>query len=97
MQLSPTLHGLLTKEGYLRQPDLIGEEPVTPEQAQRNKTNGKGPRRPRAGKQGLVPFSSPTLWRKVKTGDFPAPVKLSERVTAWRTADVLAWLQSRKA
>jgi prophage regulatory protein len=39
-----------------------------------------------------IPFSAPTLWRKVKTGDFPAPVKLSERVTAWRVSDVRAWL-----
>jgi len=97
MQLCPTLDGLLANQGYLRQPDLIGESQVTPAQALSNKIIGKGPRRPRAGKQGLVPFSSPTLWRKVKTGEFPAPVKLSERVTAWRTADVLAWLQSRKA
>lgn len=97
MQLSTDLNSLLTKEGYIRQSDLIGEQPVSPEQAGRNRAAGKGPRRPRAGKQGLVPLSSPTLWRKVKAGDFPAPVKLSERVTAWRTQDVLAWLQSRAA
>ena len=38
-----------------------------------------------------VPFSPATLWRKVKAGTFPAPVKLSERVTAWRWEDVRAW------
>ena len=27
-----------------------------------------------------LPFSSPTLWRKVRAGTFPAPTKLSERV-----------------
>ncbi|MDB5956752.1 AlpA family phage regulatory protein [Ramlibacter sp.] len=42
---------------------------------------------------GIVPFSAATLWRKVKSKDFPAPVKLSERVTAWRVQDVRAWLQ----
>lgn len=31
----------------------------------------------------IVPFSPATLWRKVKNGTFPKPVKLSERVTAW--------------
>ena len=36
----------------------------------------------------IVPFSSATLWRKVKAGSFPAPVKLSERVTAWRVEDI---------
>lgn len=45
----------------------------------------------------IVPISSATLWRKVKAGTFPAPVKLSERVTAWRVEDVRAWMQSRTA
>lgn len=39
-----------------------------------------------------LPFSAPTLWRKVKAGTFPAPVKLSERVTAWNVGDVRAWI-----
>ena len=39
-----------------------------------------------------LPFSSPTLWRKVKAGTFPAPVKLSTRVTAWRVRSVRAWM-----
>lgn len=42
----------------------------------------------------LLPFSAATLWRKVKAGSFPAPVKLSERVTAWRTQDVQEWMQT---
>lgn len=41
-----------------------------------------------------IPFSPATLWRKVKDGTFPAPVKLSERVTAWRVEDIRAWMQS---
>lgn len=45
----------------------------------------------------IVPFSSATLWRKVKAGEFPRPVKLSERVTAWRVEDIRAWMQSRTA
>ncbi len=45
----------------------------------------------------VVPFSSATLWRKVKAGEFPRPVKLSERVTAWRVEDVRAWMLSRAA
>ncbi|TCS72689.1 AlpA family transcriptional regulator [Sulfuritortus calidifontis] len=45
----------------------------------------------------VVPFSGATLWRKVKAGTFPAPVKLSERVTAWRVEDVRAWLNSPKS
>jgi|GEM_PF-966439 len=42
----------------------------------------------------FVPFSSATLWRKVQRNEFPRPVKLSERVTAWRCEDVHAWLQA---
>lgn len=45
----------------------------------------------------IVPFSSATLWRKVKKGEFPAPYKLSERITAWKVEDVRAWLMSRNS
>ncbi len=40
----------------------------------------------------VVPFSSATLWRKCKSGQFPKPVKLSERVTAWRVGDIRQFL-----
>jgi prophage regulatory protein len=43
----------------------------------------------------IVPFSPATLWRMVKNQEFPAPVKLSERVTAWRVEDIRAWMRSR--
>ena len=43
----------------------------------------------------IVPFSSATLWREVQAGSFPAPVKLSRRVTARRVEDVREWMQSR--
>ena len=46
---------------------------------------------------GMVPFSPASLWRKVKSGEFPQPVKLSARVTAWRLEDVHAWMQSGTA
>lgn len=39
-----------------------------------------------------LPFSAPTLWRKVKNGTFPKPVKLSERITAWKVGDVRKWM-----
>lgn len=43
----------------------------------------------------IIPFSSATLWRMVKSGRFPRPVKLSERVTAWAVEDVRAWMLAR--
>ncbi len=45
----------------------------------------------------VVPFSRSTLWAKVKNGEFPAPVKLSARVTAWRVSDVRRWMSERGA
>jgi predicted DNA-binding transcriptional regulator AlpA len=45
----------------------------------------------------ILPFSPATLWRKVKAGTFPAPVKLSERVTAWRIEDIQAWMNALPA
>lgn len=44
----------------------------------------------------IVPFSSATLWRKVKNKEFPAPTKISERITAWEVKDVIQWLDERK-
>ncbi len=42
-----------------------------------------------------LPFSAPTLWRKVKEGTFPKPVKLSARVTAWKVGNVRAWMTAQ--
>lgn len=44
-----------------------------------------------------LPFSAPTLWRKVKAGTFPKPHRLSERVTAWKVADVRKWINLQTA
>jgi hypothetical protein len=43
-----------------------------------------------------LPFSAPTLWRKVREGTFPKPVKLSGRVTAWNVGTVRAWLTAQE-
>jgi predicted DNA-binding transcriptional regulator AlpA len=43
-----------------------------------------------------LPFSAPTLWRMVKAKTFPAPVRLSSRVTAWKVGDVRAWIVARQ-
>ena len=44
----------------------------------------------------IIPFSSASLWRKVVEGEFPRPVKLSARITAWRVEDIRAWMASRR-
>lgn len=45
-----------------------------------------------------LPFSDATLWRRIKSGSFPAPHKIggSEgNITCWRWGDVRAWLNSQ--
>jgi len=39
----------------------------------------------------VIPFSASTYWRKVKQGDFPPPVKISEQITATRVKDIREW------
>lgn len=43
----------------------------------------------------LTGLSSTHLYRLIKRGDFPAPHKLSERVSAWDEAAVDGWLAER--
>lgn len=97
MTRSPSPFSELPATGYIRQSQLIGERPVTPEQAEANRKRGKGPRRARPGVAPILPVSNATLWRRVKEGTFPKPVKLSERVTAWRVEDVRQWLDAQAA
>ncbi|WP_217999564.1 helix-turn-helix transcriptional regulator [Thauera butanivorans] len=40
----------------------------------------------------FVPISKSTLWRRIQARTFPAPVKLSERVTVWRVEDIRRWI-----
>ena len=42
----------------------------------------------------FLPFGSSTLWAWSRDGRFPAPVKLSPTMTAWRNTDVIEWLES---
>jgi hypothetical protein len=37
---------------------------------------------------GPIPVAKSTWWAGVKSGRFPAPVKLGPRITAWRDADI---------
>ena len=43
----------------------------------------------------VLPFSSATVWRKVKNGTFPQPIKLSAGITAWKGSDIAAWLEAQ--
>ena len=36
----------------------------------------------------FIPVSRSHFWSGVKTGKYPKPIKLSERVTVWRASDI---------
>jgi predicted DNA-binding transcriptional regulator AlpA len=55
----------------------------------------QSPKRP--GMPTPLPFSAPTLWRKVAAGSFPKPIKLSERVTCWNVGQVRSWMAAISA
>ncbi len=42
-----------------------------------------------------LPFSKSTIYSMIKQGQFPAPIKLSVRVSAWSLEDVNKWLDAR--
>jgi prophage regulatory protein len=68
--------GALPETGFVREKQLVNQP-------------AKGGQPERAG---IVAVSHATLWRMVATKRFPAPIKLSEGVTAWRVEDVRQWL-----
>lgn len=41
----------------------------------------------------VYPISRSAFWAGVKEGKYPAPVKLSARVTAWRVEDIRALIE----
>lgn len=43
--------------------------------------------------EGPIPVSRSTWWAGVKTGRFPAPIKLGPRITVWRADDIRALLR----
>lgn len=45
----------------------------------------------------LLPFGRASLWKFIKTGQFPQPVRVTGGITAWRNADVLQWLEAQTA
>ncbi|MGH1397654.1 MAG: helix-turn-helix transcriptional regulator [Alphaproteobacteria bacterium] len=42
----------------------------------------------------VFPVSRSTWWAGVKSGKYPKPVKLGEKMTAWRVEDIRALISS---
>lgn len=64
----------LPETGYLRLSQIVGK----PE-------SGTAPAIP-----AIFPVCRSTWWAGVKAGRYPQPVKLGERITAWRVEDIRA-------
>ena len=41
----------------------------------------------------LLPIGRSTLWEGVRTGRYPAPVKIASRAVAWRVSDIRRMLE----
>lgn len=41
----------------------------------------------------FIPVSRSTFWEKVRSGEYPQPIKLSPKVTAWRAEDIRDLIQ----
>lgn len=41
-------------------------------------------------------LSRSTIYDWMKRGDFPQPVKLGERLVAWKESDITEWMEARE-
>ncbi|GGA01355.1 helix-turn-helix transcriptional regulator [Dyella caseinilytica] len=73
----------LPATGYLRLPQIIGKKP--------NIEKGD------PGLPAIIPVSKSTWFAGIRTGLYPRPVKLGERITAWRVEDIRALVQQAAA
>ncbi|SDX70246.1 Predicted DNA-binding transcriptional regulator AlpA [Allochromatium warmingii] len=48
----------------------------------------------KVGTPPLIPVGKSCWWAGVKTGRFPSPVKLGQRVTVWRVEDIRALIEN---
>lgn len=42
-------------------------------------------------------FAKPTIFLKVRKGEFPKPIKLGARATGWLESDIDDWISERVA
>jgi predicted DNA-binding transcriptional regulator AlpA len=43
----------------------------------------------------MLPVSAPTIWRWVKLGTFPKPIRLGPQTTAWPVSDIEDFIAQR--
>lgn len=47
-------------------------------------------------KPGILPVSPATIWRWVRDGKFPKPIKLGASVTGWAVDEIEAFVSARR-
>ncbi len=88
----------LPKTGFVRIRDLCSTRGRTGQTRTYTDKNGNvrtyqtGQQEPR---QGLIGVGQTTIYEWVKTGKFPAPIRLSAGVSVWRVEDVRTWMQQQ--
>lgn len=45
----------------------------------------------------IIGISNATLWRWIKAGRFPAPMKIGKKKVAWRSSVLATWIAQRSA
>ena len=45
----------------------------------------------------ITGMSRASIYRLMRSGGFPRPVKVSETAVRWRESDIMAWIESRPA
>lgn len=83
----------LPDTGFLRLAQIIGQKPITDDQAACNRAAGRPNRRPRLGQAPIIPVSAAAWWRGVRCGRYPRPLKLGGS-TVWRAEDIRALISS---
>lgn len=86
--------------GFLRLPQIIGKRAVSNEEAEANRKASSGkkrnrnraPKRARQAIPALIPVGKSTWHAGVRSGRFPAPVKIGG-ATAWRASDIRALIE----
>ena len=43
-----------------------------------------------------IPLSRSTIWRRIRDGNFPAPIQISPGRVAWLESDILAWMTAKQ-
>ena len=43
-----------------------------------------------------IGLARPTIYRMVKDGEFPRPIKITTRAVGWRESDLATWIASRE-